>query len=258
MNTTCNSWSVRQTDPMAESDPDHWFEPIADHLGAAYLRYSFTKGTRQEIEYLIPTLGLVPGMRVLDVGCGPGRHAHALAERGIDVHGIDVSERFVDLARVDAPDGATFERLDARALRVRRRIRRGHLPLSRRVRSHDRRRSRRGRRSPESHAPSSRRGDSRSARSVRTSSRGTGTTPTSTPIPASITSGPRSETRRASRSRRASGPAATPRGELRLLCAANGLIGRLDQQRRTRRVRRHSETDDGHRRIPPARRPVRP
>ncbi len=117
MNTTCNSWSVRQTDPMAESDPDHWFEPIADHLGAAYLRYSFTKGTRQEIEYLIPTLGLVPGMRVLDVGCGPGRHAHALAERGIDVHGIDVSERFVDLARVDAPDGATFERLDARALR---------------------------------------------------------------------------------------------------------------------------------------------
>ena len=42
-------------------------------------------------------------MRVLDVGCGPGRHAHALAELGIAVHGIDISERFVDLATANAP-----------------------------------------------------------------------------------------------------------------------------------------------------------
>ena len=55
-------------------------------------------------------------MRVLDVGCGPGRHAHELARRGIVVHGIDISARFVELARRDAPAGATFERLDARAL----------------------------------------------------------------------------------------------------------------------------------------------
>jgi SAM-dependent methyltransferase len=53
---------------------------------------------------------------VLDVGCGPGRHAHELARRGIRVHGVDVSERFVDLARAGAPPGATFERRDARTL----------------------------------------------------------------------------------------------------------------------------------------------
>ena len=53
---------------------------------------------------------------MLDVGCGPGRHAHELARRGIVVHGIDIAEPFVDLARRDAPPGATFERLDARAL----------------------------------------------------------------------------------------------------------------------------------------------
>lgn len=101
---------------MAAPEPGHWFEPVADHLGPAYLRYSFTKGTRQEIEFLIPALGLEPGMRVLDVGCGPGRHAYALAERGIEVHGVDISQRFVDLARGRAPVGATFERLDARDL----------------------------------------------------------------------------------------------------------------------------------------------
>lgn len=98
----------------------HWFEPIADHLGSAYLRYSFTKGTVQEVDFLVQHLGLQPGMRVLDVGCGPGRHAHELARRGLVVHGIDIAQRFVDLATEQAPAEAqgrcTFERLDARDL----------------------------------------------------------------------------------------------------------------------------------------------
>ena len=95
----------------------HWFEPVADHLGAAYLRYSFTKGTAQEVGFLVRELGLEPGQRVLDVGCGPGRHAYALAEAGLEVVGVDISRRFVDLASAGAPEGATFVRGDARELR---------------------------------------------------------------------------------------------------------------------------------------------
>jgi SAM-dependent methyltransferase len=95
---------------------DHWFEDIADHTGETYLRYSFTKGTEQEVAFLVDALGLEPGHRVLDVGCGPGRHAHELARRGMQVHGIDIAQRFVDVATAGAPAGATFERLDARAL----------------------------------------------------------------------------------------------------------------------------------------------
>lgn len=80
------------------------------------MRYSFTKGTRQEVDFLMDALQLQPGQRVLDVGCGPGRHAHELARRGLTVHGIDISERFIDLAAQNAPAGATFERGDARDL----------------------------------------------------------------------------------------------------------------------------------------------
>ncbi len=105
------------TDPATSPEhPDHWFEPLADHMGDAYLKYSFTRGTRQEVDFLVDALQLNPGARVLDVGCGPGRHAVELAQRGFLVHGIDISQTFVDLATSNAPVGATFARVDARAM----------------------------------------------------------------------------------------------------------------------------------------------
>jgi len=99
---------------------DHWFEPLADHMGAAYLRYSFTKGTVAEVDHLMDVLHLEAGARVLDVGCGPGRHLLEFARRGVLVHGIDISQTFVDLAAAaiaeEHLDGASVERADARDL----------------------------------------------------------------------------------------------------------------------------------------------
>jgi len=104
---------------VGRSRQRHWFESLADHVGPAYLRYSFTKGTEQETAFLVDALELEAGTRVLDVGCGPGRHAHALARHGCRVVGVDIAERFVALAAADAPIGAVFARGDAHALPVR-------------------------------------------------------------------------------------------------------------------------------------------
>jgi len=87
------------------------FEALAAHAREAYLRYSFTRGTEQEIAFLMEALDLRPGMRVLDVGCGPGRHAHALRGLGVDVVGVDISAAFLTAA-----GAGTWVRADARRL----------------------------------------------------------------------------------------------------------------------------------------------
>lgn len=84
------------------SAPKHpgeaYFARVGDLLGEAYLRYAFTKGTEQEVAFLLELLGLRAGARVLDVGCGPGRHAIPLSVAGLAVTGVDVSERLLEIA----------------------------------------------------------------------------------------------------------------------------------------------------------------
>jgi SAM-dependent methyltransferase len=104
---------------MAPVPSDAWFDELARFLGPAYLRNAFTYGTEQEIGFLFERLGLRAGSRVLDVGCGPGRHSLALARRGVDVVGVDHSEEFVALARQAAQAAgltAQFRAADVRDL----------------------------------------------------------------------------------------------------------------------------------------------
>lgn len=74
---------------------------------------------RRAVDGLLASLALPPNARVLDLGCGEGRYARALAARGCRVTGVDVSEALLAEARRRSPGlpGApTWVRADMRAL----------------------------------------------------------------------------------------------------------------------------------------------
>jgi len=50
---------------------------------------------RESGEALVATLGVTPGLRVMDLGCGDGTTAVPMAELGADVTGIDISTPLV-------------------------------------------------------------------------------------------------------------------------------------------------------------------
>lgn len=58
--------------------------------------------TPAQVDRLVAELPLAPGSRVLDLGCGHGRHALELARRGHRVTGVDRVEGFVERAGVEA------------------------------------------------------------------------------------------------------------------------------------------------------------
>lgn len=62
---------------------------------------------------LIAKGGLLPGQRVLDMGCGRGRHAQVLTTKGLQVTGIDLSAQSIQEAKHLVPQGR-FEVFDMR------------------------------------------------------------------------------------------------------------------------------------------------
>lgn len=104
------------TTPAFWDDPHISAQLLAAHLdpvGAAASRpHAFID---RSVRWVVDSLGLRPGDRVLDLGCGPGLYACRLARGGVRVHGVDVSRRSVAHARATATaEGldATFTRAD--------------------------------------------------------------------------------------------------------------------------------------------------
>ncbi len=60
--------------------------------------------TAAEVELVWKLLELEPGIELLDLACGHGRIANALAERGVRVTGLDATPLFLSLARADAAE----------------------------------------------------------------------------------------------------------------------------------------------------------
>ncbi len=67
-----------------------------------YEKECFVTNTEFEINFLIQEIPLKPGMKVLDIGCGTGRHSVGLAEKGIKMTGLDISSGQLSMAREKA------------------------------------------------------------------------------------------------------------------------------------------------------------
>jgi len=98
--------------------PENIWEEFFDNHAPEYSKNEFTSATIAEVDFIESHLNLIPGMSILDIGCGIGRHAVELAQRGYLVTGIDLSAGMLDQARMNAENaGVELELLKADATR---------------------------------------------------------------------------------------------------------------------------------------------
>jgi SAM-dependent methyltransferase len=68
-----------------------WFEEVFDEDYLRTLPFMRADQTLREVEFISNALTAAPGSEILDVGCGYGRHAIELVQRGYNVTGLDLS-----------------------------------------------------------------------------------------------------------------------------------------------------------------------
>ncbi|MCL2435554.1 MAG: class I SAM-dependent methyltransferase [Lentimicrobiaceae bacterium] len=96
-----------------------WYEQLFENYGQKYDSESYTHGTVGECDFIEAEVKFDKSLRILDVGCGTGRHAIELTRRGYSVTGIDLSESQLKRARKKADTDnllIDFQRQDARNL----------------------------------------------------------------------------------------------------------------------------------------------
>lgn len=82
------------------SVPDNWYESFFHGVTLDLWRRAIpSQQTQREAEFLFEQLNCAQGAHVLDVPCGNGRLSFELAERGLRITGVDISEEFINEAK---------------------------------------------------------------------------------------------------------------------------------------------------------------
>jgi len=96
-----------------------WYESLFENYGQKYDNENFTQGTIGECNFIETEINHNKLLKILDVGCGTGRHAIELTTRGYSVTGIDLSETQLKRAK-DKSESKNlkidFQQQDARNL----------------------------------------------------------------------------------------------------------------------------------------------
>lgn len=96
-----------------------WYESLFENYAQKYDKECYVQGTLGECDFIELEINRDKSSKIIDIGCGTGRHAIELTKRGYNVTGIDLSESQLARAREKAKAaGVTidFHRHDARTL----------------------------------------------------------------------------------------------------------------------------------------------
>jgi 2-polyprenyl-3-methyl-5-hydroxy-6-metoxy-1,4-benzoquinol methylase len=96
-----------------------WYESLFENYGEKYDHENFTQGTLGECDFIEEELKYNKTLKILDVGCGTGRHSIELSIRGYKVTGIDLSGSQLAKAKEKAETNnlkIDFQKQDARNL----------------------------------------------------------------------------------------------------------------------------------------------
>jgi len=95
-----------------------WYEELFQDYADKYDNESFTAGITGEVDFFEKEAGYDKSVKILDIGCGTGRHSLELARRGYNVTGFDLSEAQLHKAKkISQNEGLKVEFLvkDARS-----------------------------------------------------------------------------------------------------------------------------------------------
>lgn len=96
-----------------------WYESLFENYGQKYDNENFTQGTIGECDFIEQEINYDKTQRIVDIGCGTGRHSIELSKRGYIVTGIDLSDSLLKKAKEKSGEQnlkINFQKHDARKL----------------------------------------------------------------------------------------------------------------------------------------------
>ncbi len=79
-----------------------WYETLFENYGEKYDNECFAQGTTGECDFIEKEINFKKELKIIDIGCGTGRHSIELSKRGYSMTGIDLSESLLEKAREKA------------------------------------------------------------------------------------------------------------------------------------------------------------
>jgi 2-polyprenyl-3-methyl-5-hydroxy-6-metoxy-1,4-benzoquinol methylase len=96
-----------------------WYEALYENYGNKYDKEVFVHGTVGECDFIEKEINYDKNLKIIDIGCGTGRHSIELTKRGYNITGVDLSESQLKKAKEKAKEQSieiVFEKHDARNL----------------------------------------------------------------------------------------------------------------------------------------------